>query len=320
MMSGRTPKNGSTGRSWAKALFPLLFLLALFTDPQAAAQESTGWVCGVVLAEGIAFVAQAEVSLYPAGAPATEPGAKSEPVARTTSDEHGNFCLQDLSPGFYELKVSREGWHPQPSRPVEIRAGLMNRLDAIELEREPGEPRVSYRESFDGMPASEGRAWTERLLERGDAASLQELARRLLPKRGVMVDITPITVGLDPKPLLAELLRQLDRGYLPPMKTARFVYVLGEISDPRTREVVVPVFLRKLRDGRTVPPSPTDTLAGPDSTLYVSDFALHALTRIAGKDFHWVYGKSPLQNQKAINNAQEWWRNEVVKAGEKKRQ
>ena len=318
-MSGHTPKRGSAGTGFVTTL-PLLLLFPLLTGPRAVAQESTGWVCGAVLAEGIAFVPQAELSLYPAAASAAEPGAKSDPVARASSDEHGNFCLQDLPPGFYELKVSREGWHPQPARPVEIRAGLVNRLTPIELEREPGEPRVSFAESFDGLPASEGRALAERLLEKGDSGSLQELARRLLPKRGVMIDISPLAAGLDTKPLLEELLRQLERGYLPPMKTARFVYVLGEISDPRTRELVVPVLLRKMRDGRTVPPSPTDTLAGPDSKLYVSDFALHALARLAGKDFRWVYGKPPLQNQKALDSAQEWWRNELAKASEKKRQ
>lgn len=311
-------------KSWCGLMAGSLLLLAAHSpqaaQPQAPAspQEenaATGWVCGVVLDEGVSFVAVAELTLQlPSG-----PGA-SEPVARVASDERGSFCLQDLAPGFYELRVAREPWPPQSSRQVEVRAGLVNRLTPIELEREPGEPRVSFAESFDGLPAVQGRGLMEQLLRKGDSASLQELTRRLMPKRGVQIDVNRLALGLEIMPLLGELLRQLERGYLPPMKTARVVYLVGELSDPRTRDVVVPALLRKLRDARTVPANPAESFPGAEGTLYVSDYAINALARLAGKDFNWKYGKSPLENQRAINNAAEWWRLEVEKARDKQRQ
>jgi hypothetical protein len=287
------------------------------------AEQDTGWVCGSTLEEGVAFAVGAELSLYPASAADAEGGGAAndagEALARAASDEHGSFCFTDLAPGFYVLRVSHNGWPMQVPRSVEARAGLVNRLTPVELEREPGEPRVSFAESFDGMPQMQARGMLEQLLRKGDAASLQEAARRLLPKRSVMVDVNRLLPPVDPKPLLQELLRQLERGYLPPMKTARYVYVVGEITDPRTRDIAVPVLLRKLRDGRALPPTPSDALPGAEGTLYVSDFALFAVARQAGKDFNWRYGKSPLENQKAIGAATEWWRLETDKASEKQR-
>jgi len=261
--------------------------------------------------------------VYPAPAPGTDSGGTEansvEPSARLTSDEHGSFCFTDLAPGFYELRVVHEGWPLQVARTIEARAGLVNRMTPVELEREPGDPRVSFAESVDGMPQMQGRGVLEQLLRRGDAASLQEAARRLLPKRSVTTDVNRLMPAMDPKPLLQELVRQLESGYLPPMKTARYVYIVGEISDPRTRDIVAPLLLKKLRDGRALPSTPTDTFPGAEGTLYVSDFALFALARLAGKDFNWRYGKSPLENQKAISNAQEWWRIETDKGQEKQR-
>lgn len=284
----------------------------------ASSQEmnaATGWVCGVVLDEGVSFVVGVELTLHLS----SEAGA-GEPVARVTTDERGSFCIQDLAPGFYELRVASQSWPTQASRQVEVRAGLVNRLTPIELEREPGQPRVSFAESFDGLPLAQGRGLMEALLRRGDSNSLQELTRRLLPKRGVQADVNRLTLGLDVKPVLDELLRQLERGYLPPLKTARYVYLVGELADPRTREVVVPALLRKLRDARTLPANPTESFPGAAGTLYVSDYAINALARLAGKDFNWKYGKPPLENQRAINNAAEWWRLEVEKQREKERQ
>lgn len=312
---------GSSGWQLALAVAASVVVMA----PLAAQQETpaTGWACGVVLEEGVAFAMGTEISLHPSAAAGTDAGgngaSRGEPVARVASDEHGSFCLTDVPVGFYELRVLRDGWPQQAPRPVEIRAGLVNRLTPVELEREPGDPRVSFSESLDGMPPGQARAVLEQLLRQGDASSLQEAARRLLPKRGVAVDVNRLMPAIDPKPLLQELIRQLERGYLPPMKTARFVYVAGELADPRTRDIVVPLLLRKLRDGRTLPPSPSDSFPGAEGTLYVSDFAIHAMARMAGKDFNWRYGKSPIENQKAISNAQEWWRLEVEKDQDKQR-
>lgn len=302
-----------------------LVLVLLLATPLVAqeANQSTGWVCGAALEEGVAFAVGAQLRLYSASVAEANAGgaadSAAEPAARLTSDEHGSFCFTDLPPGFYELRVVHEGWPLQAARTVEARAGLVNRLTPVELEREPGEPRVGFAESFDGMPQMQARGVLEQLLRRGDAASLQEAARRLLPKRSVTVDVNRLMPAMDPKPLVQELLRQLESGYLPPMKTARFVYVLGEISDPRTRDIVAPVLLRKLRDGRALPSTPTDAFPGAEGTLYVSDFAVFALARQAGKDFNWRYGKSPLENQKAISAAQDWWRQETEKGQEKQR-
>jgi hypothetical protein len=298
--------------------FSTLVLAVLLGASLPAQEENTaaGWVCGFTLEEGVGLAIGAELSLYPPAGTTGNGGvgeSSGEPVARVTSDEHGSFCFTDLAPGFYELRVAHAGWPLQSPRSVEVRAGLMNRLAPIEFEREPGDPKVSFAESVDGMPPMQARGVLEQLLRQGDAASLQEAARRLLPKRSVIVDVNRVMPAMDPKPLLQELVRQLEGGYLPPMKTARVVYVAGEITDPRTRDIAMPVLLRKLRDGRSLPPSPSDTFPGAEGTLYVSDFAIHALARIAGKDFNWRYGKSPIENQKAITAAQEWWRQEAAK-------
>lgn len=283
---------------------------------QAEKKRDTGWVCGTVRDETASLIAEAAVTLYPRGEAPTEKTA----VAQVTSGPHGKFCLRDLAPGFYELHVSREPWPPQPSRTVEVRAGLVNRLTPpIELEREPGAPHVSYEESFDGMPPGEARAVMERLLRQGDTASIQEVARRLLPKRGVAIDLNRLVLGLDVKPLVDELLRQFDQGYLPPLKTARYVYVVSELADPRTPEVVMPALLRRLGDARSLPPDPASRFGESEGTIYVSDIAIHAVARFSGKDFNWKYGQPPWQNQRAIANARDWWRREVDKQSEKRR-
>jgi hypothetical protein len=124
-------------------------------------------------------------------------------------------------------------------------------------------------------------------------------------------------MGLNVRPLLDEILRQLGQGYLPPLKTARYVYLAGDLGDPRTREVVVPALLEKLRDARTLPPGPMARLSEDASPVYVSDIAIQALARYAGKDFKWNYGKPPFQNERAMANARDWWRSELQKEAEK---
>ena len=282
---------------------------------QSEEAKTTGWVCGQVRDESGGVIAGAGLTLLPK----IEGGAsESASAAEVASDEHGSFCIRDLSPGFYELLVAHPSWPPQPPRPVETRAGLVNRLTPpMELELEPGEPRVSFEESFDGMSAGAGRALMERLLQQADTASVRELARRLLPKRGVTIQLNRLILGLNTRPLLDEVLRQLDRGYLPPLKTARYVFLAGELGDPRTREVVVPALLEKLRDARTLPAGPTGRFGEDANPVYVSDIAIQALARFAGKDFNWSYGKPPFQNERAMANARDWWRNELEKQTEK---
>jgi hypothetical protein len=299
-----------------------LLLLALVPPGAAAAPAGTapgtGWVCGQVVDESLSFIAGATVKLYLGDSSGT---AGKEPMAQVVSEEHGGFCLRDLAPGFYQLQVEDDRWPTQLTRKVEVRAGLVNRLTPpVELELEPGDPHVNFGESFDTMAPGEARAVMERLLEQGDAASLQELARRLLPKRGALLplNMNQLVIGLDVKPLVKELLRQLDRG-LPPLKTARYVYLIGELSDPDTRTVIVPVLLRYLSDGRPLPSLVTRSSEGDHGTSYVSDIAIVALTRQAGKDFKWKYGLSPMQNQAALNRAREWWRREVEKERDKQR-
>jgi len=280
---------------------------------QTGADATTGWVCGVVVDETFATVSGAQLRLHRQGE--DNPG----PVAEATSDNHGQFCLRDLAPGFYDLHVAQAPWPAQPARRVEARAGLVNRLTpAVELLLEPGEPSVSLQESLDAMPLGEARATAERLL-RGDSADLQELARRLLPKRGVVLphNINRLVIGLDVKRLVDELLRQLDARSLPPLKTARYVYLVGEFSDPRNRHVVVPELLRQLSDARPLPSTRRPTDEEAPQTTYVSDIAVMALARHSGKDFKWKYGQPPYQNQGPINAARDWWRNELQKEAEK---
>ncbi|MFQ5724731.1 MAG: carboxypeptidase-like regulatory domain-containing protein [Terriglobia bacterium] len=290
--------------AWLGAL--LVAALSLGAQEPPAQPQATGWICGGVVDETFSFVANARIAVYPQENPEAE-----EPVAESPTDAHGAFCLRDLPPGFYQLRVEKDPWPPQASRTVEVRAGLLNRLNLIELELEPGEPRVSHGESFDGMSPGEARGVLEHLLAQGDTISIREIARRLLPKRGPRIDIGRIVVGLDVKPLLEELVRQVESGYLPPLKTARYVYLIGELADPRTQDAVTQLLLRKLRDARPLPPSPYG--ADPGRVEYVSDYAIQALARLAGKDFGWQYGKPPVQNQRAIQSAQMWWQRELEK-------
>ncbi|MFQ5664152.1 MAG: carboxypeptidase-like regulatory domain-containing protein [Terriglobia bacterium] len=308
-LPGATRRRGRRAALWLAAFVVAgLAPFGLPAQESAAtpgAQTTTGWVCGMVVDETFAFVAEAELALTPGVDPG---GAEPEPVARATTDAHGSFCLRDLPPGFYQLRAAKAPWPPQPERRVEVRAGLVNRLTAIELELEPGEPRVSFAESFDGMPPGQARALMERLIIQNTTASIQELARRLLPKRGVRIDVGRLAGRLKVSPLVEELLRQLEEGYLPPLKTARYVYVVGELADPRTHDATVQGLLRKLGDGRRLPPAP---FLSPGRTPYVGDIAIQALARLTGKDFGWKYGQSPLRNQAAIRRARTWWRSEV---------
>ncbi|MFB3153656.1 MAG: carboxypeptidase-like regulatory domain-containing protein, partial [Candidatus Acidiferrales bacterium] len=149
---------------------------ALAQEGQA---QGTGWLCGVVLDEAGGFAPEATLTVLPESKPEGDPPA---PVAAASSGPRGGFCFKDLSPGFYDLQVAKGSWLPQlPRRHVEVRAGLVNRLTPIELELEPGDPRVSIAESFDGMPLGQARGMLEELLRKGDRDSLAEAARRLLP-------------------------------------------------------------------------------------------------------------------------------------------
>ena len=285
-------------------LAPFVPLYATQGEQDGPANAQSGWVCGAVVDETYAQVAEAELKLYPASSSA----AAAEPVTMDVSEAHGGFCLRDLAPGFYELRVAKHPWPPQLARSVEIRAGLMNRLNPIELELEPNEPRVSFAESFDGMPTGQARSVLEGLMQAGDAASLREAARRLLPKNGVRIEIGRMLLGIDPKPLVEEVLRQVEGGPLPPLKTARYLHVLGELEDPRTETNVMRALLSKLRDGRLVPSLPSSGTA--DRAVYVSDVAIEGVAHIAGKDFKWRYGLPPMQNQSAIQGAYTWWTQE----------
>ncbi len=262
----------------------------------------------MVIDESQGFVDAAEAKLFslPVG---------EAPVATMTSDPHGVFCFQDVAPGFYELRVSKERWPPQPTRQVEARAGLLNRVLPIELELEPGEPRVSFDDSFDGMPLSQSRSVLDRLLGQGDTNSIREAARRVLPKRGVRIDIARIAVGHDPKPLCDELMRQVESSYLPPLKTARYVYAVGELVDGRTKDNMMLFLIRKLRDGRRLPSAPGMGAEGP---VYVSDIAMEVYSRLNNHDFKWKYGLPPAQNQSSIAAARTWWDQELQRREKKK--
>ncbi len=113
---------------------------------------------------------------------------------------------------------------------------------------------------------------------------------------------------------MRELLRQLENNLFPPIKTARYVYLIGELGDPRLEDIIVPFLLQKLSDGRALPQAFTLT----EKPTYVSDYVIQEIVRYSGKDFRWKYGESPIRNQSAVRRAREWWRNELAKKAEKR--
>jgi hypothetical protein len=285
-----------------------LTLLGLLVAPLGAAAQ-LGGICGVVVEESQTQVADAEVKIIPAAA--------TDPAAVATTDARGEFCVNDLPEGSYILKVSKKPWPDQPARTIEAQAGNTTLLK-IELEYEPGEPRARFEESLDGLDPFERRALVEQLLTAGDTRSLHELVRRLVPKRSVGIELALLVRGLESRKLADELLRSLERGYLPPLKTARFLHALGELGDPR----VTPLLLSKLTDGRRLPPGTYvtwDGLYDPARHYYVSDEAALALAKTTGRDFKYQLGRPPLANQRAIDNAREWWRQEQAKKQEQRR-
>ncbi|MBI4462408.1 MAG: carboxypeptidase regulatory-like domain-containing protein [Acidobacteria bacterium] len=265
-----------------------------------------GNLCGVVFEESQTQVFEAEVALIAVGA--------AEPVVSALTNDRGGFCFTDLPAGSYTLEVAKKPWPNQPTRTVTVEAGNTT-LTKIELEYEPGEPRGTFEESFDGMGPDEQRGVLERLLAAGDTESIHELARRLVPKRSVGIELGRLARGLDTRKLVDEMIRYLERGYLPPLKTARFLHALGELSQPGDTRII-PLLLSKLTDGRRLPPGNYVTWSGlydPAKQYYVSDEALLALAKITGRDFKYELGRSPIANQRAINSAREWWRNELAK-------
>lgn len=291
------------------SLLPCAIVFAGVLLSALAAEAQVGSVCGLVVEESQTQVAEAQVQLLAAGS--------ADPSKAASTDARGEFCFADLLEGSYTLTVSKKPWPDQLVRIVEVRADHTTRLK-IELEYEPGEPRASFEESLDGLDPGERRAVVERLLAAGDSQSLHELARRLVPKRSVGIELGFLVRGLQTGKLVEEVLRYLERGYLPPLKTARFLHVLGELGDER----VIPLLLNKLTDGRRLPPGNYVTWNGlydPAQRYYVSDEALRALTKMSGRDFKYQLGKPPLSNQRAIDNAREWWRQEQAKKQERQR-
>lgn len=303
------------GRALGRLLVAVVLLGAGFVAVLARQGEAqaTGWICGMVLDEAGGFAPQATVAVHPES---RGQGGPPAPLARATTDDRGGFCFENLAAGFYDLQVVKEGWPPQPPRQhVEVRVGLVNRLTPIELELEPGDPRVSFAESFDGMPPGQARALMEELLTKGDRDSLAEAARRLLPKRGVRMELTRLPRRLDVKPLVAILMRDLEGFALPPLKTARYLYVVAELSDPRNEEVVIPLLLDKLRDGRILP----GAAVASEGPTYVSDIAIQELGRLAGKHFRWKPGRPPIENSNNISSARAWWRDELRRRSDRQR-
>lgn len=287
----------------------ILAALAAGSSSPLHAQLQTWSLCGQVVEESQTQLAEVEVELVPAGA--------SEPRLTDLTDARGEFCFFRLAAGTYALTASKKPWPPQPTHEIEVGPGQPGVIK-LELEWEPGEPRATFEESLDGLQPGDRRALLERLLRQGDAESLHELARCLVPKRSVGIELAPLTRGLETKKLVDELLRYLERGYLPPLKTARFLHVLGELGDERP----IPLLLRKLTDGRRLPPGSYLTWAGfydPEKNYYVSDEAALALAKITGRDFKYRLGLPPLQNQRAINGARAWWRDEQLRRRDRQR-
>lgn len=97
-------RNLSTLREGLRAsVVAALCLLCLLTStaPVAAQNASNGSVTGVVKDERGAIVSGAEVSLI---------HQQRAVVATTTSDANGNFTLENIVPGYYEIKVIHSGF------------------------------------------------------------------------------------------------------------------------------------------------------------------------------------------------------------------
>lgn len=280
---------------------------AFVSSAQApSAAGPVGNLCVAVVEESQTQVSEAEVAVLASGS--------DDPLATGQTDDRGGFCFTGLSEGSYTLRVAKKPWPNQPTHAATIQAGNTT-LTKIELEYEPGEPRAAFEESFDGMGPDEQRGVLERLLAAGDTESIRELARRLVPKRSVGIELGRLARGLETRTLLDEMIRYLERGYLPPLKTARFLHALGELSQPGDTRII-PLLLGKLTDGRRLPAGNYATWSGlydPEKQYYVSDEALLALAKVTGRDFKYELGRSPIANQRAINSAREWWRNELAK-------
>ncbi len=285
---------------------PVLLIPRTVIAQDAPAPVSGGWICGRVLLENGAPALAAEVSLHSDGDPA------AAAMASSAVDRNGDFCLKEIRKGFFDIVVSVPRWPLQPPRRVEARDGLVNRLTPpIEVEFEPGDPRIRFEESFDGWPESRANSVLRALMERGDTVAFEEAARRFLPKRSVTIDLSRVAAGFDARPLVQHLVRTLEGSTLPPIKTARYLYLIGELGDPRTEDIVVPFLIRRLSDGRPLPLEMTLT----DSPVYVSDIVIQEITRYAGRDFRWKYGEPAIRNSVAIGRARSWWLRELDNRG-----
>ena len=279
---------------------------------QDTAQDSPapvigGWICGRVLLENRSPALAAEVSLRLDG------DSEGAAVASATVDRNGDFCMEGIRKGFYDLTVSVPRWPLQPPRHVEARQGLVNRLTPpFEVEFEPGDPSIRAEESFDGMSSTRANSILRALMERGDTVALEEAVRRFLPKSGVTIDLDRVAAGFDPMPLAQQIMRTFEQGALPPIKTARYLFLLGEFGDPRTEEVVIPFLIQRLSDGRPLPIEMTLT----ESPVYVSDIVIQEIMRYSGRDFRWKYGVPAVRNSSAISRARSWWLRERDKRNE----
>lgn len=289
--------------------FLLAALLAGALGAPKLRGSQTGNLCLLVVEESQTQVVEAEIKILPEGGTA--------PLVAGLTDQRGVACFENLPAGRYTLQVAKKPWPAQPAHGLEIQADQLTEWK-IELEYEPGEPRATYEESLEGMEPGQRRGVIEQLLVAGDAQSIRELTRRLVPKRSVAIDLGFLTRGLDTKKLVDEIVRYLERGYLPPLKTARFLYSLGELGDER----VVPLLIRKITDARRLPPGnyvTHDGIYDPARQYYVADEAARALVRITGREFHYEFGRSPIANQRAIEQFRDWWRQEELKKQERRR-
>ena len=85
-----------------------LFLLVIWLSPARAIAQTGVTVSGVVEDESRAMILGAEVRLAGAETPQT-----------ASTDEHGRFTFEGVTPGKYKLRASSAGFEPQEPFPCE---------------------------------------------------------------------------------------------------------------------------------------------------------------------------------------------------------
>jgi protocatechuate 3,4-dioxygenase beta subunit len=157
----------------------LAVTLAQTPTPQPAAP--TARLAGRVTVEGTnAPLAEARVTLIPAGRPMTQPPLRPlafGPPPQTTTDQEGRFAFSRLRPGEYHIDVQRTGYAPleDPGRGRTIQLAEGQSIDNLQLQLQKGAVISGRILAQSGEPAPDVRVIALRRI------SGQGTAARLMP-------------------------------------------------------------------------------------------------------------------------------------------